>query len=335
MHKVTSVLCNAALCRVTPELSKAAMSCDADLYVAHYTGALAAVGATARKKGTLIAFDAEDFETGYHDYSTGFRPLDSLMEHIEREYLPQCSYVTAASPEIAAAYRAKYSIPIVRSILNVFPLEYKPVCFREAGSVGPVKLYWFSQTVGPGRGLEDVVRAMGRLERYDIELHLRGVPAKGYWNQLINLAVSNGVKAGSIVLHDPVCPSESIRAAAEYDIGLAVEQPASLNRDLCLTNKIFSYLLAGNAVAATATRGQKPILDAIGRAGFLYEPGDINGLARGLQHWCENRRELHDARRRAWSCGTHQFNWDVEKKKLVEIVTGALKNDERVRATIG
>jgi hypothetical protein len=30
-----------------------------------------------------------------------------------------------------------------------------------------------------------------------------------------------------------------IRAAAEFDVGLALEQLVSLNRDLCLTNKIF------------------------------------------------------------------------------------------------
>jgi glycosyltransferase involved in cell wall biosynthesis len=125
-----------------------------------------------------------------------------------------------------------------------------------------------------------------------------------------------------------------IRAAAEFDVGLALEQPASPNRDLCLTNKIFSYLLAGNAVAATATRGQKPILDAVGRAGFLYEPGDVDALVRGLRLWCDDRRELQQARREAWSCGTRQFNWDLEKKKLVEIVNGVLTNQESAKSAI-
>lgn len=46
-----------------------------------------------------------------------------------------------------------------------------------------------------------------------------------------------------------------IRTAANLDFGSAFEQTVSPNRELCLTNKIFSYLLAGNAIEAVALRG--------------------------------------------------------------------------------
>jgi glycosyltransferase involved in cell wall biosynthesis len=119
-----------------------------------------------------------------------------------------------------------------------------------------------------------------------------------------------------------------IRAAAEFDVGLALEQPVSLNRDLCLTNKIFSYLLAGNAIAASSTTGQRPIIEAIGRAGFLYEPGDVDALANGLRSWSHDRQQLQQARWEAWSWGTRQFNWDVEKKKLLNVVSDVLTRRE-------
>src|SRR5438093_5578557 len=35
---------------------------------------------------------------------------------------------------------------------------------------GPLRLYWFSQTLGAGRGLEDVIRAAGRSEEHTSEL---------------------------------------------------------------------------------------------------------------------------------------------------------------------
>ena len=138
------------------------------------------------------------------------------------------------------------------------------------------------------------------------------------------MATSSGINAQRIVLHAPAPPDQMIRLAAEFDVGLALEHPVSLNREVCLTNKIFSYLLAGNAIIATATLGQRPIMEIIGKAGFLYEPGDIDALAHCLRFWDQDRNALHQARRQSWSWGTQRFNWDLEKNKLVQLVNAVL-----------
>jgi hypothetical protein len=153
---------------VTPELLLAASRYQADLYVAHYTGALAAAVPAAKKNHCLVAFDAEDFESGYYNNDNGPQAIDLLIERLERKYLPACSFVTAASPGIAAAYMTKYGIPMPTSILNVFSLAERPQQFRMTVAKGPMRLYWFSQTVGLGRGLEDVIRAMGKLRDCEI-----------------------------------------------------------------------------------------------------------------------------------------------------------------------
>ena len=317
-----------ALTRVTPELLAAATTYKADLYVAHYTGALLAAVRAAKKNGARVAFDAEDLESGYFEDKSGPQKVDRLVEDVERRYLPECCYVTAASPGIAAAYRAKYGIAAPVSILNVFYLLERPGEFRTYAGGGPMRLYWFSQTIGLGRGLEDVIQAMGRLRECNIELHLRGLARPDHWQQLQDLASANGVRPESIVLHPPLPPDQMIRAAADFDVGLALEQPLSVNRDICLTNKIFSYLLAGNAIAATATTGQRAIVERIGKAGFLYAPTDIDALAEGLRRWCQDREELQHARREAWSWGTREFNWDLEKKKFIKVVNAALSDRE-------
>ena len=163
-----------ALARITPELRAAAFRVYADLYIAHYTGALAAAGAVARRRGVLLAFDAEDFESGYYEYNSGPRAIDRLTEDIEREYLPDCCYMTAASAGIGAAYAAKYGIAKPITVLNVFPRSERPLHFRETNAQEPLKLHWFSQTIGGDRGLEDVIGAMAILRDARIELHLRG-----------------------------------------------------------------------------------------------------------------------------------------------------------------
>ena len=317
-----------ALARITPELRAAAFRVDADLYIAHYSGALAAAGAVARRRGVLLAFDAEDFESGYYEYKSGPRAIDQLTEEIEREYLPDCCYVSAASAGIGAAYAAKYGIAEPTTVLNVFPRSERPLAFRETDAKAPLKLHWFSQTIGSDRGLEDVIGAMAMLRDARIELHLRGRCVLGYEDQLLRLAQERGVDPATITFSPPAPSHEMIRLSAEYDVGLALEKAASPNRDLCLTNKIFSYLLAGHAVASTSTTGQKAIMQKLGSAGFLYEPGDCEALARGLRVWHDDRVQLDQARRVAWSLGTNTFNWDLEKKKLVEVVDSVLNAEE-------
>jgi glycosyltransferase involved in cell wall biosynthesis len=321
-----------AVCRVEPELASAANRTRADLYIAHYTGALVAAADAARANRTLFAFDAEDFETGSYVPAAGPGPMDRLFERFERQYLPRCSYVTAASPGIAEAYNAKYGIPLPTTILNVFPLAERPRELRAILPDGPLRLYWFSQSIGLGRGLEDVIQAMGQLKGCDIELHVRGRWAPGYNTLLFELAASAGIRSEQIITYSPSAPDQMARLASEFDVGLALEQPVSQNRQICLTNKIFTYLLAGNAVIATPTRGQRPIMEIIGDAGFSYEPGDVNALARGLRFWYENRSVLQQARQKSWDWGTNRFNWDREKKKLVQQVE-AILHDRTMKST--
>jgi glycosyltransferase involved in cell wall biosynthesis len=155
----------------------------------------------------------------------------------------------------------------------------------------------------------------------------------------MRVAHQGGLEAAKIKFLPPAPAEEMIRLAADYDVGLALEQPASLNRDLCLTNKISSYLLAGNAVAATSTTGQRAIVEKLGAGGFVYPPGDSDSLARGLRVWHDDRSQLERARREAWSFGSNEFNWDLEKNKLVEIVESVLRKEkggiEAIRAAVG
>jgi glycosyltransferase involved in cell wall biosynthesis len=313
-----------AVCRVLPELAREAMRARADLYIAHYTGALVAAADAARANCALFGFDAEDFETGSYELVAGPSPMDRLLERFERHYLPRSAYMTAASPGIAEAYKAKYGVPLPATILNVFPLAERPGELRAMPPNGPLRLYWFSQTIGLGRGLEDVVQAMGQLKGCNIELHVRGRWAPGHDTILFELAASSGISSQQIIVYSPGAPDQMVRLAAEYDVGLALEQPVSQNRQICLANKIFAYLLAGNAVIATATRGQQLIMETIGDAGFSYEPGDVSALARGLRLWYENKNILQQVRQKSWDWGTRRFNWDLEKKKLVRQVEAVL-----------
>jgi glycosyltransferase involved in cell wall biosynthesis len=115
-----------------------------------------------------------------------------------------------------------------------------------------------------------------------------------------------------------------VRLASLFDVGLAPEPGRDENNRIALSNKIFTYLLAGNAVVATATDGQRQVMEAIGEAGFCYAPADVGVLAGCLRAWFADRGALERARRRAWEWGTREYNWEREKEKFLRVVEEVL-----------
>jgi len=210
-----------ALCRVAPELMRAAQATRADLYIAHNLGALPAAIYAARKNHARVGFDAEDFHSGMQTDDAASAFEKNLIEEIERRDIAACDYVTAASPLIADAYEMKYGIVKPATILNVFPLAQRPPDFRVTRKDAPLTLYWFSQTIGDNRGLEDVIVALGRLNACNIELHLCGQWQAGFREKFFELAQSVGADAGRIHHHHPVNPDEMIGLSSQFDVGLA------------------------------------------------------------------------------------------------------------------
>lgn len=314
----------AALALPAPELARVAREIPADMYIAHGIGALPAAEAAARAQRALVGYDAEDFLLGMRPQGAHPSAIDRLVGRLERRYLPMCACLTAASPGIARAYAETYPIPAPTPVLNVFPLAQRPPRLREGRDTGPLTLYWFSQVIGPDRGLEDVVRAMGILHDCDIRLYLQGSWPVDYRDRLLALAGSASIDLGRIRHLATAPPDDLVRTAAQFDIGLSLERRDPVNRNICQTNKLFVCLLAGNALVLTDTAGQRPVACDLGDAAFLYAPGDAAALAAQLRRWYDDRVSLQRARTAAWEAGERRYNWDVEKEVLLGVMSRTL-----------
>ena len=109
-------------------------------------------------------------------------------------------------------------------------------------------IHWFSQTLGHGRGLEDLIAALPLL-KHEAEIHLRGKPVSGFENWLAHRVPE--AWRGRIKVHGLVSNAELLSRIAEHDIGFAGETPLIRSKDLTVSNKILYYLLAGLAVVAS------------------------------------------------------------------------------------
>ena len=301
---------------LTPSLEAAARAIRADLYIGHCLAALPAVVAAARHHRAKGGFDAEDFHSGELLDEGNGRLENEIARVIEKHLLPQCHHLTAASPLIAAAYQETCGVNPL-TILNVFPL-------REAADPQPAPglpaFYWFSQTVGPGRGLEAFIGILRQLQR-PCRLDLRGHVSGAYQQELEQMA------AGSrITLHflPPDLPQTMVRHAAGYTAGLALEQRQPRNRDICLTNKAFTYLLAGVPVILSQTSAQELLAVDLGPAALLLDLEKSAEAAVSLARWLDQPGNQERARSEAFQLGRRRFCWDSENEKVLFQVASVL-----------
>lgn len=317
------VIARAAWHPVAPALVTNAKSVKADLYIAHLVAALPAAAIAAGKHGTLYGFDAEDFHLGDPPAAPEFDHVRRLTREIEGRYLSGCAYMTAASPLISAAYRKTYGIPMPEVVLNVFPLARAIASPTAAGTAAPgPSVYWFSQTIGPERGLECAVRAISMTQAKP-HLYLRGNLATGYLHQLEQMASRGGV-ADRIHILPLARPSMMEHLASAYDIALSGEPGGTPNNQMALGNKLFSYMLAGLPIAMSATPAHVAFAPQLGRAAQIYSIDDPGSLAAVLDSWLGNADALAEARRVSWELGQQQFNWDICKSLFLETIARTL-----------
>jgi glycosyltransferase involved in cell wall biosynthesis len=274
-----------------------------------------------------IGFDAEDFHSG--EAGAGARgDLDNaIAANLEAALLAQCHHLTASSPLIAEIYRSRHAVNPV-PLLNVFPLAeaVEPQETRHNPS-----FYWFSQTIGPSRGLEEFIEILSLLKR-GVRLDLRGHSTESYRRQLLARASGAPVELQFL---EPDVSRAMVRDAAGYTAGLGLELRQPPNRDLCLSNKAFTYLLAGVPVILSRTQAQERLALELGKACLLIDLEDSAAAARKLNEWLGNSTAQREARVKAFELGRERFNWDREKRVFLEQVGKVLSQDQALSRARG
>jgi glycosyltransferase involved in cell wall biosynthesis len=94
----------------------------------------------------------------------------------------------------------------------------------------------------------------------------------------------------------------------------------STNRTICLTNKLFTYLLAGTPFVATDTPGQRPVVDALPKVAQSYGPGATDEFVDAVTTLF-GRNGLRDA---ALTAARNRYRWDVEKRHFLDVVASVV-----------
>jgi glycosyltransferase involved in cell wall biosynthesis len=293
-----------AYSRAHDEIVRAVVSQPADFVYGGTTGALAAVAESAAALHVPYGIDLEDLHSAEQDGPDSDH-VHALATRIESRVVTGAARVTAGSPMIAEAYAQKYGVRPI-PIHNTFSLRL-PVR-PAAPEPDALRLYWFSQTLGPGRGLEEMVHGIGR-SGVRAELHLRARPIPEYVESLRGLQ-RQVAPSMTIAHHEPASPDAMVELAQIYDAGFSCEEPAVPNRRLCLCNKIFTYLAAGVPVILSRTPAQAALSADLGAAAITYDCGDVDGLGDRLRRFAGDADARRQARCAARAAAARRWHWE-------------------------
>lgn len=293
----------------------AAVAQNADFYAAHLECAFYA-GVALLKKGKKVSFDFEDWYS--RDYLVPGRPV-KLLALLEKEALTSGSFCTTTSASMKKALQQAYnhSKTPFEVIYNGFSKnEFSNTEVKIKTSAKP-RLLWFSRTVGAGRGIEMILKALQLCEQ-PAELHLLGDTAASY---KLELEQQFPFQKGHELFFHAFIPHHALAEfITGFDIGFATEELSTDNKINTISNKILQYLQFGVKVIATNTNGQQEVAD--------YFPHTVRIVSANMQTWATAIAELLAARdqyrNQQLQIFNNIFSWEAQEEKLKKLTAALL-----------
>ncbi|MBC7913702.1 MAG: hypothetical protein H7Y07_06225 [Pyrinomonadaceae bacterium] len=268
----------------------------------------------AKTNNACFAYDAEDYHRGEDLPASALK----IIREVEDLVLPFASYISAASPLMGDEYRKLFpKVPVI-PVENMFLLKNQLTFKNIPHKV--FKFFWFSQTIGPKRGLEEFISILGQTNKKNIQLSLLGNVRESYRLELINRWAKEGLLPESLVFTNTVPEKEIFDLASNHHFGLALESPYSINRDICLTNEIYTYLLSGNFLILSNTKAQKNFHTNFPETGICIELENTLQAAKKINELFRHSEAIEQKRQSNFLLGQTKLNFDREKQILIRQV---------------
>jgi glycosyltransferase involved in cell wall biosynthesis len=295
-----------------------------DLIIGHGGGALYPSWRLSQKYGIPFIFDVEDYHPGESI------KVDAIHEKSRRELLMKSLLPEAVAITSASKLIGKYTLdligghPLHQVVLNSFLQSEFQVPLNSTGQFfKPLKIVWYSQKIGFGRGLEIFLESLILIGQQgngaDFELTLIG-EIDSVFEKLV---LSEKIKSFSELGIDLFCVSALSQTdlhskLSEFDIGLALEiGNYDLNRQLCITNKIISYTQSGLFILATDTMAQKQFLFDNPNSGIITGQSPLE-MAETLNLIIVNLKSVLTQKEQRYHASKY-LSWESESEKLKQL----------------
>ena len=305
-----------ALGYAVDRLERTAFRLTPDLVVCHLEPGLW-VAERLAARGVAIALDIEDW------YSENDADLPATnagrmqVAGLEQRVFARARATTTTSHAMAHALAEHFGMAAPGVVYN--GTSVPPI--GAADATGPLRLVWVSQTIGVGRGLEELLPAL-RLVEAPWQLTLIGSVGSAFrlWAE-----EQLGAHASRLRWRAQVPPEELPGLIATHHVGLALELPLCRNKDLTVSNKLFHYLQGGLAVVASDTAGQREVMRQLPSHGALFPAGDVDALAERLSTMAADDSPSRGGRAERHAAANARFDAALQGAASVRMVAQALE----------
>ena len=282
-----------------------------DLIIAHNPGSFYPAMLFAKRFKSEFAIDVED----YHPGEMNDGRVTERMKNLMRLVLPSAKYVSFASKLILEQVKSDIldsdlSLNNPTLIDNLFSKEEFVLKNIYVLDQHKLNFVWFSQNIDYSRGLESIFTLLDNFGN-DISLTLIGNGREEFFQKEIT-------RRNYIRVEQPMAQYKLHSILSNFDIGLTLEtKTADYNRDICLTNKIWSYLQSGIYILASSTSAQKDfIMEFSSHGEVLIDNKEQSKLQ--IKELIKKKEQLRQglSKRRLLN---ESVNWENESIKLISI----------------
>ena len=314
------VLHQARLARVLRDLRP-------DILHAHDSNALVPVAVAARALGVPYVYDAHDLWLGRprRERSPIYFALNQLYYTlVERLLVHGAAATITVSPPIAQHLARRYGLEEVALVPNYPepPAGLHPREIRSLPGAERVRsdsaLVLYVGGLMAGRGLEELVDAMARVEGAELVLLGEGVLAE----PLRQRAADRGIGERVHVL-PPVPSMDVIDVAASANVGVSPIVPSCLNYRYSLPNKLFQYMAAGLPVVASDFPQVREVVERAG-GGLVVDTQRPAQIARAINQILAEPAQAQVMGERGRRAVEERFNWATSAQALLDVYSGVI-----------
>jgi glycosyltransferase involved in cell wall biosynthesis len=292
------------------------LSEKAEVYVGHQEMSMA-LAKELILQGKTVAFDFEDWHSrDLLPKDRVYRPT-KLLERLEKYVLENAAYCYTTSEAMAVAMSSYHQVPKPLVIYNCFFVAQRDMIDqqnKDRQHNETPSVYWFSQVISKGRGLELLFDALPFVKNA-LQLHLRGSIDSRYQSELQDKTP----KHIELHIHDLVLPDELISRIAEHDLGIGFEESQPENKNYTVSNKIFHYLQSGIPILATETAGQIEIAQKAPEAITIVKRNPID-IAENLDTILSDVVRLNLRKEASWIAGKELYAFENQASRLIRML---------------
>lgn len=259
-----------------------------------------------RWKSSLI-YDAHEIYNEQLSYTP--RLKKKLLFLLERILIKHADAVITINESIADVMSTRYSIPRPEIIPNCPYYQ----SFENATLQAAKPRIIYQGIFGPEKGLEQMI--MGATNVLEGKFFFRGY---GDLEGELREKVREEKLEEKIIFLPPVEMKELVSALHGFDIGIIPYMPVSLNHKYATGNKIFEYMMAGLAIAASDIPEIRKIVDRC-ENGILFDPSNPMDISNKINEIIRNKDRLDLMKRNSLRCAKEYYNWEVQGLRLVLI----------------